>query len=177
MQQDPNLWQVLAWQTAIFGGIIALIQLFFSWRRDRRERRRNQIELSHQLIDSVFDDERASKILNDIDTVHRAKRNRGKQVFDAHLTLFQNALESGPNPKDGTIEAIQLDLDCLLYYLNRIELSLQAGMLCFSDVRHPLEYYISTLSPFKKPFEEYCRFSGYRHAVSFLKRFQVWNSA
>jgi len=174
MNTDPNQWQIAAWQAAIVGGLIAVVQVFFSIRRDVREKRKNQVELSHKLFDAMLDEPRSGKVLEALETIHRAKGNEVKQLWDDDMRTFREALEAGPRPKNAKIEAIQLELDCLLYHLNRIEIATEAGLLAFGDVQRPFNYYVGILRPFRDSFEAYCRFSGYEKVVDFMRRFQEW---
>jgi hypothetical protein len=174
MNTDPNQWQIAAWQAALVGGIIAIVQVIFSCRRDARERRKNQFELSHRLLDEMYDEPRSGRVLEALDTIHRSKRKNVNQLWDSDMNAFKEALEAGPKPKDAKIEAIQMEVDCMLYHLNRIEIATQANLLMFRDIQRPFNYYVGILRPFRVSFEAYCRFAGYEKVIDFMNRFDEW---
>lgn len=169
-----NEWQVAAYQGAIAGGILGAIQFYFNVKRDSREKRRSQVELSYKLMDAMFEDKVTWSFLKNLDSLQRARMNPAREIFDEQMSVFEAALSAGPNPGDPATEKLQFEFDYLLYYLNRFEVSLQTGMIIFSDIRSPINYYIRLLQPFKSAVIPYCRFTNYLNVIKFFERFDEW---
>jgi len=180
--------QELAWQAGIvgtiFGGIVAATQLIIGFYRQSRESKWKQAEMGYRLLDSMFDDPRASAILTKLDDTARSATDKLRRAGDAtqeflddDWDLFSRALNSSPRASDPKISAAQHEFDCLLYYFNRFHHAVKHKLTTVDSLKTPTAYYVVHLAKHKTGIIAYARAVGYPDAISFLQHFPEWNVA
>jgi hypothetical protein len=66
--------------------------------------------------------------------------------------------------------------DALLYYLERLEQSVQIKLVRFEDLSASTSYYVDLMAKDKKLFQEYAEHIRFKGAVAFMDRFPAWRN-
>jgi predicted DNA-binding ArsR family transcriptional regulator len=176
LPDPPSPYQVAAWLAAAIAVLFTAIQLFFSLRKDRRAKRVEQARFGYQLLDDLFGDETATGVLHSLDKGHwtesKAKSSSdGKTFHDAFLAAFG----------EGFVEdrakyiPIRLKFDSVLYYFDRIQHAIEAGLTTFEDIRAPLTWYIVLLRPVRSGVERYAQQVAYGRVLRLFAAFPEWD--
>ena len=173
---QPHVFQVAAWQAAVAGAIIGAVTFFLGLVRQWKEDRRKRAEMGYSLIDALFDDAGASEFLYAIDNAAPAGRRRKKsdddlaRDFAAHF----GRREMLPPAREQVLSG---RLDNLLYYFDRFQHAIDAGLTDFDTVRMPIGYYVALMASFKEPLTQYITQVGYDRVLCFLEQFPQWRKA
>lgn len=177
-QTDPNAFQVAAWQAAVFGTIFAaitgVIQLALGIWRQRKEDKRKRAEIGYELLDGMFDDEWSGQMLYLLDSTNPVSYKGSTDKFNADE--FKHALTAGEQASERD-EEIQRKLDALLYYFDRFEHAIEAGLTDFDTMKMPPGYYVKLLKDYKPELIAYFEPIGYDRVRKFLDRFPEWSRA
>ena len=177
-QSDPNVFQVKAWQAAVFGTIFAAItgaiQLGLGIWRQRKENERKRAEIGYQLLDEMFDDEWSGQMLYLLDSINPVSYKGSTDKFNPEE--FTRALKAGKQATERD-EKIQRKLDALLYYFDRFEHAIKAGLTDFETLEMPPGYYVRLLKKYNPEQVAYFDEIGYKRVPAFLNRYPEWSEA
>ena len=177
-QSDPNVFQVAAWQAVVFGTIFAaitgVIQLGLGIWRQRKEDKRKRAEIGYGLLDAMFDDELSGQMLYVLDSINLVSYKGSTDRFNPEE--FKRALTAGEKAS-ARDEEIQRRLDALLYYFDRFEHAIQAGLTDFDTLKMPPGYYVKLLQEYKPELVAYFDTIGYERVRQFLNRYPEWSDA
>jgi hypothetical protein len=67
--------------------------------------------------------------------------------------------------------------DSLFYYFGILEHNVRRGLVDFSDLEYPVEYYVTLLAKHRAVFDNYLMVYGFSRGRSFLDRFPNWCDA
>ncbi len=164
------------------GGVVAIISAvltggfaLFQWKKDLRWK---QAELARSMLDEIFDYPPSDDAWRMVDGEMDYKDSNGASytitMADVRAALPQKPSGSwGESP--GTHVYIRWCFDALLYYLERLELSLEIEIIEFRDIRASVLYYVSLMAKSDKElYLTYARTIGFDGAVAFLDRFSEW---
>jgi hypothetical protein len=177
-QSDPNVFQVGAWQAAVFGTIFAaitgIIQLGLGIWRQRKEDKRKRAEIGYRLLDGMFDDEWSGQMLYLLDSINSVSYKGSTDRFNPEE--FKRALKASEHASERD-EEIQRKLDALLYYFDRFEHAIEAGLTDFDTLKMPPGYYVRLLKKYKPELAAYFDTIGYQRVQQFLNRYPEWTEA
>jgi hypothetical protein len=169
LAQAASPYQVAAWQAAVVGAILAIIQLALGLWKQRRDIRVERAKFGYGLLD------RSSDLLYALDnSFENSGRRKGKMTALAgdFVTIFR---DKGSLHVDRSSD-VYARLDALLYFCDRFEHAIESGLTTFDVVRTPTAYYVKILSQFKAALVPYITAVGYSRVLTFLNRFQgEWN--
>jgi hypothetical protein len=173
---DLNL--VTKW-LAIATGFLGIITFIFSIIQRKRELRWKQAELARKLIDDLFNDEDASQALYILDDVNRPYKDCDGTPMNASRSDLMRSINNSLTGArlDQREESIIFNVDSLLYFLNRIDLSLKSKLIVFDDIVAPFDYYLSLMRQDKEAFTNYMKKVGYPNLPHFCNRFPCWKAA
>lgn len=175
MNNASSPLQELAWLAAAVGALIAIIQLTFNLIRERRVHRQEQARFGYELLDALFDDPIASKVLFRLDS---GEWKESKRSPDAKfLQLFRRAFGEEIGSGAEELVEVRLQFDNLLYYLDRLQHAIEANLTRFDDVKAPLAWYVGLLAPYRSNIEAYASMVHYDRVLRFLSQFQTWHAA
>ena len=178
---SPDQWQLRSWKVAIVTGlvaaIVALITAIAGLIQRARETRWKQAELARKLLDDIFDFQPAYNALIMIDEFKESFQMDGGQTTDVSFRDIDQALMVPIQDHSEQARFIRRCFDALLYYLERIEQSIQIKIVIFADIKNPAEYYVERLALHKKSLSCYLTFTKYSGATAFLERFSSWNNS
>jgi hypothetical protein len=179
-QVDPALFK--QWQDAlplagIVGGIVGVIsgaiQLWLGVVRQRKEDERKRAEMGYKLLDTMFDDEWSGSLLYLLDGIN-SKRYKGVTANSESKKFKKILILNPPEPLTPELEKLQRNLDAVLYFFDRFEHAIRAGLTDFGTVEMPIGYYISLLAKHKTDLLAYIDDIGYERVIYFLERFDEW---
>ena len=177
-QSDPNVFQVAAWQAAVFGTIFAaitgVIQLGLGIWRQRKEDKRKRAEMGYKLLDDMFDDEWSGQMLYLLDSINPVSYKGSTDRFDPEE--FKQALKAGEQASERD-EEIQRKLDALLYHFDRFEHAIEASLTDFGTLKMPPGYYVRLLKEYKPELVAYFDTIGYQRVRQFFNRYPEWREA
>jgi hypothetical protein len=172
LAQAVSPFQIAAWQAAVVGAILAVIQLALGLWKQRRDTRSERAKFGYELLDSLFADEWSSDLLYALDnSFENTGRRKGKMTTLAvdFAVLFRD--ENGTLSDDRRRE-VYARLDALLYFCDRFEHAIESRLTTFDAVRTPTAYYVKNLSRFKTRLVPYIEGVGYPRVLKFFDRFQ-----
>ena len=163
---------------AVFGVIIALIQLAFNIKRDNRDDRHKKSTLGYNLVDELFGDKDAKIIFDLIDSKLQLYIKIEGKPYATNMDDLKKAIESylknieHSEQVQKRNEVILYNLDCVLYHLNRFEHALRSELTSIEALSQPIKYYIDIFKDDQEFFnllKEYCSEIGYELAKQFLE--------
>jgi hypothetical protein len=175
-QNESNAFQIAAWQAAVVGAILGTIQFALGMLRQWKEDKRRKAEMGYQLLDAMFDDPNSKKFLRLLDSTNPVHKE-GTQATTSNLRDIEIALTAIGGPVEKRIEALQFQLDCFFYYLDRCEHAIASGITNFDTLKMPTGYYIRLLLPLKNKLNRYVENVGYERVSVFLNRYDYWKRA
>lgn len=159
-------------------GVVAILTFFLSINQRRKELRWKQAELARKLLDELFADADAAQGFYMLDGVQYPYKDFNEQLISVRpedvVTTVRKVLVKGRLDEKET--KILFCLDSLLYFLNRIENSLQSELILFQDISTPCEYYVGLIARHKDTFSRYMNSIGYISLLRFCERFTGWVS-
>lgn len=173
-QNDPSAFQIAAWQAAVLAAIIGAIQLGLGIWRQSKENKRKRAEVGYKLLDEMFDDDWSGQMLYQLDSINAVSYKDSTDRFDPEE--FKKALRAG-DQASAREEEIHRRLDAMLYYFDRFEHAIQAGLTDFNTLKMPPGYYVKLLKEYKPELVAYFEPIGYERARKFLDRFPEWKDA
>jgi hypothetical protein len=169
---DP--FQRAAWQAAIVGAILGLIQLCLGLWKQLRDARVERAKFGYQLLDDLFDDDAAGEMLDALDSFSDSatKRNtEGLEIFFAGLFGSDAAARSIVTGDQAA--NVHIHIDALLFFLDRFEHAIRAKLTSQNVLETPIAYYEVRLRPYRPALSNYMRRTGFKRALAFLKRFDT----
>ena len=140
-----------------------------------RELRWKQAESARQLIDQMFHEEDSNYATIMLDSYTRTYPVPGAGDVEITWTDVLQALNVQSFAKeDPKSDFIRDCFDMLIYYLDRFEHLIQAGLITFEHVRTPIQYYVDPMAEHKAIFIPYIQFCKYKNIWRFLDRFPEW---
>ena len=171
----PHPSEVVAWVAASVGVGLSLVQAAFNAVREHRVRRQEQARFGYQLLDTLFEDKTASRVLAHLDSGQWAGSGRRAEAEDVRFRrAFEKAFGSEPDSESQEAVEARLDFDAVLYYFDRIQHAIDAKLTRFADIRAPLVWYVTRLRPFRPAIEVYAKGVYYHRAVRLLQSFPEW---
>lgn len=169
----PTATEQAAWIAAAVGTAITVVQLPFNVLRERRLRRQEQARFGYELVDQLFDSDSATRVLYALDS----GKWKGPQSPDAHLRedFFRAFGKEFDAAEQAQVDA-RLKFDAVLYYFDRMQHAIDAGLTRFEDVQAPLAWYAGLLSPCRTGISAYANMVHYQRAVRLLAQFPEWSS-
>ena len=159
---------------AVVGGPWALFQWRDTLAQRKREFRWKQAEAAYKLMDQVFDDEHTGDALLMID----GEKDEFEIAPGERVRVDAKAIERALG-FDGHTTAVDRFIrhrfDSLLYDLERLEHSLEVGLVELSDITTPTSYYVERLAPFRERIVPYAQKIGFNRALNLLNRFSQWS--
>jgi hypothetical protein len=163
------MFQVAAWQAAVVGAILAVVQLGLGLFRERRESRAARAKFGYGLLDTLFADEWASEFLYSLDShLSGVAARGGEDVGVAFDAVFSGLEISVPEQREAHMYRC---LDSFLYFADRFEHALSANLTTFETVAMPTGYYVSLLNRYRDRLKPYVLRVGYKRVILFLARF------
>lgn len=195
-QASGSPWESLSFKAAAFsaiftavGGICAGVWAVVVWRREARWRREDreaelkqrqeelrwkQAELARQLLDDIFDYGPSNDAWRLVDGEEVYKDEKGNE-YRINMDMVRRAL---PKPWSdecaGPEVYIRWCFDALLYYLERLEQSVQIELVRFEDLAASTSYYIDLMAKDKQLFQDYAELIRFNRAIAFMNRFSEW---
>jgi hypothetical protein len=182
----PSAWEQGSWQaavfTALFAALVAMAQgLWALWQR-REELRWKQSELARQLTNVWFDWQASDNALRMVDegAGEYSLERYGKVTLDPRIAIPRALKLTGLGRTAEVVSDMPEDrfvrkcFDVLLFCFERVEHSIQIGVVHKKDVVVPTEYYAARLARYKSDIEAYARFTGFNRALKLLERFDGW---
>jgi len=186
---QPNPYETLSFIVASGLGLMTIVQIFFGFRKDRRdlrelkareqrEARQAQARAGYELVDALFDDETGGPLLEDLDAGLENSPNLTRRTSNAVQTAdtFARAFGTSAGSQAPELIAVRLQFDAVLYYLDRFEHAISAGVTTFPDVQASFQYYAKLLDRFAPTVDAYATMTGYERASAFLRRYPNWQA-
>lgn len=176
-----DLWEVRSFQVAVFSAIFTAFTGFLAawwavwvWRRDLRWK---QAELARTLLDEIFDYGPSNDAWRMVDGEETYSDEKGN-IYVINMDLVRQALPKPWNEDRGGLEVyVRWCFDALLYYLERLEQSVQIKLVRIEDLTAPTSYYIALMAKDekdKKLFHDYAELIRFHGAIAFMNRFPEW---
>lgn len=163
-----SVYEVAAWQAAVVGAMLAVVQLILGIVKQRSDTRRECAKFGYELMDQMYNEETSCDFLYIVDYINEPQARTATEADVAHA--FEMMFGKGARVSDELARKVYDRLDSFLYYLDRFEHSIEAGLATFDDVRIPTEYYAKTLAPYRGLLEPYIASIGYERSLRFLAR-------
>lgn len=159
---------------AIIGAAISIIQLVYYSRKQKREKREAQARFAYELLDDLFDDPLAWKLLEELDYGARSSDDRpADRPFDLGGAFHEVLGGSADQLSMAEQSRVYEHIDALLFRFDRFEHAIKAKLTRFKDVQTPTGYYVTLMSPSRTALDAYATRVGYGRAVVFLSRFKA----
>jgi hypothetical protein len=170
-----ELWELGSFKATIAATLItigsAVVTGGFAVLQWRKELRWKQAELARTLLDEIFDYDPSNDAWRMVDGKEIYKDGKGNE-YRINMGLVRQAL---PTPwaddRGGQDVYIRWCFDALLYYLERLEQSVQINLVRMEDLTAPTSYYIELMAKDKKLFRDYAELIRFHGAVAFMNRF------
>ncbi|HEU4648848.1 MAG TPA: hypothetical protein VFS33_07275 [Gemmatimonadales bacterium] len=188
MQAAPDpTWQTLSWQAAVVAALVAalaaVVKGFWALGQQRRELRWKQAELARELVDKWFEWEASNNALRMVDeglgsyTVDGYGTHQIDPQVDIPRALAVVGSRDDWQPASNTDadRMIRKCFDVLFYCLERVQHSVQIGVVKRDDVVVPAEYYVRQLARFYTPIAAYMDYVDFPRAKKFLCSFKAWS--
>lgn len=175
-----DLWEMLSFKATVAVALITLgsgvITGGFAVWQWRKEYRWKQAELARKLLDEIFDYDPSNDAWRMVDGEENYKDNNGNP-FRVSMDDVRRALPTPWNDDSGGRDVyIRWCFDALLYYLERLEQSVQIRLVRIEDLAASASYYIALMANDKKLFQDYAELIRFHGAVTFMNRFPEWHS-
>jgi hypothetical protein len=190
MQPSTDLtWQIFSWKAAVGAALVAVLAalakgIWALWQQ-RQELRWKQAELARELMDKWFSWAGSNNALRMVDegAGEYSVEGYGTHQVDPSVDIPRALAVTGSRDNWQSVSNSELDrlvrksFDVLLYCFERVEHSIQIGVVKRGDVAVPAEYYVKQLARFYAPIATYMEHVEFPRARQFLERFSGWNSA
>jgi hypothetical protein len=168
--QNQGIWKIYSLNFAIISGTIAtflaLGQSIWNIIQRQIDLRWKKAELARSFTDIIYDDKLSHDALQMLDEV---KKPFSEEKFDININDIYSGLKSDLEGKDFYIREC---FDSLLYYLERIEHSIELEVIKFEDVKSYCEYYVTAIQKHEDLLFYYCNLIRYKKAINFINRFK-----
>jgi hypothetical protein len=162
---------------AVLGAFAGAGWALYQWRDSLTQRRLDfrwkQAEAAHHLMDRVFEDPPTGFALEMIDGERDEFEIGPDKRIRVDTQVIRRALHINGD-QDGAGRFIRHCFDSLLYNLERLEHSINVGLVEFSDVSTPTSYYVRLLGSYRQELVPYAEKIGFTRALRFLRRFTEW---
>jgi hypothetical protein len=141
------------------------------------ELRWKQAGLAREMLDEIFDYGPSNNAWRMVDGEEDYSDDKGNS-YRIDMNLVRRALPQPWNDDCGGPDVyVRWCFDALLYYLERLEQSLQIAIVRLDDLAAGVTYYIALMAKDKKLFRDYAKLICFNGAIAFMERFPEWREA
>jgi len=176
-----NWVEVASWPAAVLAGLFGVWKIIVEMTASREQRiqelRWRKARAAKDLNEEMLDNPGSKAAMTMLDWDGRefeVKPGLVRTVSEIEMLASLRTAHASYSDKEAFVRDA---FDNLFYYLGLFEHHVRQGLVDFSDLEYPVDYYVKLLAKHRGVFEQYLTAYGFSRGYDFLKRFAEWRDA